>query len=115
MDGGRLRASAGRRGVRLAGVDAGTGAGVRGDLVGGTQPGRTGVGGRAVGGREAVSPLFEAGSAVGAVRGDVTRSTLLRALGGIRAMRATEGWLAEARQITALLFDGLRHAAPRSA
>lgn len=98
-----------------AGVDAGTGAGVRGDVVRGTQSGGTGVGGRAVGGREAVPPLFEAGSAVGTVRGDVMGSTALRALGGICAMRATEGWLAEARQITALLFDGLRHGAPRSA
>ncbi|GGV31060.1 TetR family transcriptional regulator [Actinomadura cremea] len=62
----------------------------------------------------ALSLLLEAGSAAGTVRDDVTGSTLLRALGGICGMRATEGWLVEARQITALLFDGLRHGAPRS-
>ncbi|WP_435644140.1 TetR/AcrR family transcriptional regulator [Streptomyces sp. H49] len=63
---------------------------------------------------DALSLLLEAGSAAGTVRDDVTGSTLLRALGGICGMRATEGWLVEARQITALLFDGLRHGAPRS-
>ncbi|MGW6404979.1 TetR/AcrR family transcriptional regulator [Streptomyces sp. NPDC055134] len=57
----------------------------------------------------ALSLLLDAGSAAGAVRDDVTGPTLLRALGGICSMRATEGWLAEARQITALLYDGLRH------
>ncbi|MEW2113104.1 TetR/AcrR family transcriptional regulator [Streptomyces albidoflavus] len=61
---------------------------------------------------DALSLLLEAGSAAGTVRDDVTGSTLLRALGGICGMRATEGWLVEARQITALLFDGLRHGAP---
>lgn len=62
----------------------------------------------------ALSLLLEAGSAAGTVRDDVTGSTLLRALGGICGMRATEGWLVEARQITTLLFDGLRHGAPQS-
>ncbi|MFE8910493.1 TetR/AcrR family transcriptional regulator [Streptomyces globisporus] len=62
----------------------------------------------------ALSLLLEAGSAAGAVRDDVTGSTLLRALGGICGTRATEGWLVEARQITALLFDGLRRGAPQS-
>ncbi|MFJ1649305.1 TetR/AcrR family transcriptional regulator [Streptomyces sp. NPDC088258] len=62
----------------------------------------------------ALSLLLEAGSAAGTVRDDVTGSTLLRALGGVCGMRATEGWLVEARQITALLFDGLRHSAPHS-
>ncbi|MFI6950969.1 TetR/AcrR family transcriptional regulator [Streptomyces sp. NPDC050422] len=62
----------------------------------------------------ALSLLLEAGSAAGTVRDDVTGSTLLRALGGICGMRATEGWLVEARQITALLFDGLRHGTPQS-
>ncbi|MEU8309554.1 helix-turn-helix domain-containing protein [Actinomadura sp. NPDC048955] len=59
----------------------------------------------------ALDRLLAAGAEAGAVRGDVTGSTLLRALGGICGMRATEGWLVEARQITALLFDGLRHGA----
>ncbi|MEU3384025.1 TetR/AcrR family transcriptional regulator [Streptomyces albidoflavus] len=63
---------------------------------------------------DALSLLLEAGSAAGTVRDDVTGSTLLRALGGICGMRATQGWLVEARQITALLFDGLRHGAPQS-
>ncbi|MDP5309965.1 helix-turn-helix domain containing protein [Streptomyces poriferorum] len=62
----------------------------------------------------ALSLLLEAGNAAGTLRDDVTGSTLLRALGGICGMRATEGWLAEARQITALLFDGLRYGAPQS-
>ncbi|GAA2625951.1 hypothetical protein GCM10009863_45890 [Streptomyces axinellae] len=62
----------------------------------------------------ALSLLLDAGSAAGTVRHDVTGSTLLRALGGVCGMRATEGWLVEARQITALLFDGLRHGAPQS-
>ncbi|CAL9672794.1 hypothetical protein SUDANB150_07589 [Streptomyces sp. enrichment culture] len=64
---------------------------------------------------DALSLLLHAGSAAGTVRDDVTGPTLLRALGGICGMRATEGWLAEARQITALLFDGLRHGAPQTA
>ncbi|MEV3920609.1 TetR/AcrR family transcriptional regulator [Actinomadura coerulea] len=62
----------------------------------------------------ALARLLDAGTAAGTVRGDVTGSTLLRALGGICGMRATEGWLVEAQQITALLFDGLRHGAPRT-
>ncbi|MER7941871.1 TetR/AcrR family transcriptional regulator [Streptomyces sp. NPDC094458] len=62
----------------------------------------------------ALSLLLETGSAAGTVRDDVTGSTLLRALGGICGLRATEGWLVEARQITALLFDGLRNGAPQS-
>ncbi|MGW6206437.1 TetR/AcrR family transcriptional regulator [Streptomyces sp. NPDC055089] len=63
---------------------------------------------------DALSSLLEAGSAAGTVRDDVTGSTLLRALGGVCGMRATDGWLAEARQITALLYDGLRRGAPQS-
>lgn len=62
----------------------------------------------------ALTELLEAGAAAGTLRGDVTGPTLLRALGGICGMRATEGWQAEARQITAVLFDGLRHDAPRT-
>ncbi|MFE0358107.1 TetR/AcrR family transcriptional regulator [Streptomyces nigra] len=62
----------------------------------------------------ALSLLLEAGSAAGTVRDDVTGSTLLRALGGICGLRATEGWLVEARQITALLFDGLRNGPPQA-
>ncbi|MFE5028287.1 TetR/AcrR family transcriptional regulator [Streptomyces sp. NPDC056656] len=62
----------------------------------------------------ALSLLLDAGSAAGTVRDDVTGSTLLRALGGICSMRATEGWLAEARQITVLLYDGLRHGASQA-
>ena len=62
----------------------------------------------------ALSLLLEAGSAAGTVRDDVTGPTLLRALGGICGMRATEGWLVEARQITALLYDGLRKGTPQS-
>ncbi|MET8404337.1 helix-turn-helix domain-containing protein [Streptomyces sp900116325] len=60
----------------------------------------------------ALTQLLDAGTAAGTVRDDVTGSTLLRALGGICGMRATEGWLDEAQQITTLLFDGLRHGAP---
>jgi AcrR family transcriptional regulator len=63
---------------------------------------------------EALTRLLDAGTAAGTVRGDVTGPTLLRALGGICAMRVTEGWLDEARQITTLLLDGLRHGATRA-
>ncbi|WP_433236699.1 TetR/AcrR family transcriptional regulator [Actinomadura nitritigenes] len=63
---------------------------------------------------DALTQLLNAGSAAGTVRNDVSGSTLLRALGGICGMRATKGWLEEARQITALLFDGLRHPAPQA-
>ncbi|MEU2678131.1 TetR/AcrR family transcriptional regulator [Streptomyces sp. NPDC007107] len=63
---------------------------------------------------DALSLLLDAGSAAGTLRDDVTGPTLLRALGGVCAMRATEGWLVEARQITALLFDGLRYGAPQA-
>ncbi|MCX5400565.1 TetR/AcrR family transcriptional regulator [Streptomyces sp. NBC_00102] len=59
----------------------------------------------------ALSRLLEAGAAAGTVRADVTGPTLLRALGGICHLRPAEGWLAEARQITSLLFDGLRYGA----
>ncbi|MFD8542077.1 TetR/AcrR family transcriptional regulator [Streptomyces rubrogriseus] len=62
---------------------------------------------------DALTLLLQAGHAAGAVRDDVTGPTLLRALGGICAMRATEGWLAEARQITTLLYDGLRNGTPQ--
>ncbi|WP_394437356.1 TetR/AcrR family transcriptional regulator [Streptomyces sp. SGAir0957] len=60
---------------------------------------------------DALTRLLDAGSAAGTLRGDVTGSTLLRALGGVCALRATEGWIDEARQIAALLLDGLRHGA----
>lgn len=63
---------------------------------------------------DALTRLLDAGSAAGTVRGDVTGPTLLRALGGVCAMRVSEGWLDEARQITGLLLDGLRHGAPRA-
>ena len=62
---------------------------------------------------DALTRLLDAGVAAGTVRDDVTGPTLLRALGGICGMRPTEGWLEEAQQITVLLFDGLRHGAPR--
>jgi hypothetical protein len=62
----------------------------------------------------ALTHLLDAGSAAGTVRNHVTGSTLLRALGGICGMRATEGWLDEAQQITALLLDGLCHGTPRA-
>ncbi|RLL69529.1 TetR/AcrR family transcriptional regulator [Streptomyces sp. Z26] len=62
----------------------------------------------------ALSLLLDAGSTAGTIRDDVTGSTLLRALGGICGMRATDGWLVEARQITTLLFDGLRNRTPQS-
>lgn len=60
----------------------------------------------------ALTQLLDAGIAAGTIRDDVTGPTLLRALGGICGMRPTEGWVEEARQITALLFDGLRRRQP---
>ncbi|MFD5751649.1 TetR/AcrR family transcriptional regulator [Streptomyces sp. NPDC127033] len=62
----------------------------------------------------ALTELLDAGTTAGTVRGGVTGPTLLRALGGICHLRATEGWQDEARQITTLLFDGLRFGAPRA-
>lgn len=55
--------------------------------------------------------LLEAGATAGTIRDDVSGRTLLRALGGICGMRATEGWQAEAVHITGILFDGLRFGA----
>ncbi|WP_063734640.1 TetR/AcrR family transcriptional regulator [Streptomyces sp. RTd22] len=62
----------------------------------------------------ALTQLLDAGTKAGTIRDGVTGPTLLRALGGICAMRAVEGWQDEARQITAILFDGLRFGAPRA-
>lgn len=62
----------------------------------------------------ALTELLDAGTTAGTIRDDVTGPTVLRALGGICAMHATEGWQDEARQITAVLFDGLRFGAPRT-
>ncbi|MFI7382784.1 TetR/AcrR family transcriptional regulator [Streptomyces sp. NPDC049813] len=64
---------------------------------------------------DALTRLLDAGSAAGTVRGDVTGATLLRALGGVCTLRATEGWIDEARQIAGLLLDGLRHGATHPA
>lgn len=58
---------------------------------------------------DALTRLLDAGVAAGTVRDDVTGPTLLRALGGICAMRVSAGWLDEARTITRLLLDGLLH------
>lgn len=55
--------------------------------------------------------LLQAGATAGTIRDDVSGRTLLRALGGICGMRATEGWRDEAAHITGLLFDGLRYGA----
>ncbi|AXK33536.1 TetR family transcriptional regulator [Streptomyces armeniacus] len=62
----------------------------------------------------ALTQLLDAGVTAGTLRDGVTGTTLLRALGGICGMRATEGWQDEARQITAILLDGLRSDAPRA-
>ncbi|GAA0482671.1 helix-turn-helix domain-containing protein [Streptomyces olivaceiscleroticus] len=62
----------------------------------------------------ALTQLLDAGTTAGTIRAGVTGPTLLRALGGICAMRATEDWQGEARQITTILFDGLRFGAPRT-
>nr|WP_282083293.1 TetR/AcrR family transcriptional regulator [Streptomyces tendae] len=63
---------------------------------------------------DALTRLLDAGVAAGTVRDDVSGPTLLRALGGVCALRVSEGWLDEARTITGLLLDGLRHGAPRT-
>ncbi|MET8554416.1 TetR family transcriptional regulator [Streptomyces sp. NPDC004959] len=57
---------------------------------------------------DALTRLLAAGHAAGTVRGDISGVTLLRALGGVCALRAADGWIDEARQIAGLLFDGLR-------
>ncbi|MFF5056469.1 TetR/AcrR family transcriptional regulator [Micromonospora sp. NPDC000663] len=61
---------------------------------------------------QSLDQLLAAGVAAAAIRDDVTGRTLLRAMGGICEMRPIGGWQEEARQITAILFDGLRHVAP---
>jgi AcrR family transcriptional regulator len=61
---------------------------------------------------ESLDQLLAAGAAATTVRSDIGGRTLLRAMGGICEMRAIDGWLDEARQITAILFDGLRHCSP---
>jgi len=60
---------------------------------------------------QSLDQLLEAGAASATVRDDVGGRTLLRALGGICGMRATEGWRDEAVRITEILFDGLRFGA----
>ncbi|MFJ9327105.1 TetR family transcriptional regulator [Streptomyces sp. DSS69] len=60
---------------------------------------------------DALTRLLDAGHAQGTLRGDVTGPTLLRALGGVCTLRATPGWIDEARQIASLIFDGLRYSA----
>ncbi|MET7963992.1 TetR family transcriptional regulator [Micromonospora zamorensis] len=62
---------------------------------------------------QSLDQLLAAGAAAATVRDDVTGRTLLRAMGGICEMRAVDGWQEEARQITAVLFDGLRHGTPK--
>ncbi|MET8118491.1 TetR/AcrR family transcriptional regulator [Micromonospora sp. NPDC005189] len=57
---------------------------------------------------QALDRLLDAGSVAGSIRGDVGGRTLLRALGAICGMHATDGWTDEAVRITAILFDGLR-------
>jgi AcrR family transcriptional regulator len=64
---------------------------------------------------QALDQLLETGAANGTIRGDVGGRTVLRALGGICGMHATQGWQDEAVRITALLFDGLRFGATRAA
>ncbi|GAA1826916.1 TetR/AcrR family transcriptional regulator [Pseudonocardia ailaonensis] len=59
----------------------------------------------------ALDELIEAGTAAGTLRGGVGGRTLMRALGGICALRTAEGWQDEAVLITRVLFDGLRHGA----
>ncbi|MGW5361930.1 TetR/AcrR family transcriptional regulator [Actinopolymorpha pittospori] len=63
---------------------------------------------------QSLDQLLAAGAAAAAIRDDVTGRTLLRAMGGVCEMRATNGWQEEAQQITAILFDGLRHGATRA-
>ncbi|MFG2322467.1 TetR/AcrR family transcriptional regulator [Streptomyces sp. NPDC048568] len=62
----------------------------------------------------ALTQLLDAGTAAGTIRHGVTGPILLRALGGICTMHATEGWQDVARQITTILFDGLRYGAPQT-
>jgi AcrR family transcriptional regulator len=59
--------------------------------------------------------LLAAGAAAGGIRADIDGKTLLRAMGGVCNLRATEGWREDATRITLLLFDGLRHPADSAA
>jgi hypothetical protein len=59
----------------------------------------------------ALDRLLTAGAEAGTIRSGVGGRTVLRALGSVCGMRATEGWQDDALSITALLFDGLRYGA----
>ena len=60
---------------------------------------------------QALDQLLVASTAAGTIRDGFDGRTVLRALGGICGMHATDGWQDEAIRITALLFDGLRYGA----
>ncbi|MET7853307.1 hypothetical protein ABZT48_34990 [Streptomyces avermitilis] len=49
------------------------------------------------------------------IRTDSDGKTLLRAMGGVCNLHATEGWRADATRITALLFYGPRYPADMTA
>ncbi|SFF33578.1 hypothetical protein SAMN02787118_105430 [Streptomyces mirabilis] len=59
--------------------------------------------------------LLTAGAAAGTIRDGVRGRTVLRALGGISGMRATEGRREDAVRITVLPYDGLRYGAEAAA
>jgi AcrR family transcriptional regulator len=61
---------------------------------------------------QALDQLLDAGTAAGVVRDGVSGHTVLRALGGVCGLRATQGWQDEAVRITAILYDGLRYGVP---
>ncbi|MFI1408407.1 TetR/AcrR family transcriptional regulator [Streptomyces sp. NPDC020707] len=63
---------------------------------------------------DTIGQLMAAGVAAGTIRADITADTVFRAMGGICASHGQPGWEDAAREVVHLLYDGLRHTAPRS-
>ncbi|MCX4234764.1 TetR/AcrR family transcriptional regulator [Streptomyces ortus] len=63
---------------------------------------------------DTIGQLMAAGVAAGTIRADITADTVFRAMGGICASHGQPGWEDAARDVVHLLYDGLRHTAPRS-
>lgn len=63
---------------------------------------------------DTISQLMAAGVAAGTIRADITADTVFRAMGGVCASHGQPGWENAAREVVRLIYDGLRHTAPRS-
>ncbi|MFD6288571.1 TetR/AcrR family transcriptional regulator [Streptomyces sp. NPDC060205] len=63
---------------------------------------------------DTIRQLLAAGVAAGTIRADITADTVFRAMGGVCASHGQPGWEDGAREVVGLIYDGLRHTAPRS-